>query len=31
MQFEEGSAPRAEVVWGRPGSGDEGPVLDMPW
>ncbi|KAJ5674092.1 hypothetical protein N7462_009531 [Penicillium macrosclerotiorum] len=21
----------AEVVWGRPGSGEEGPVLKMPW
>jgi isopenicillin-N N-acyltransferase-like protein len=21
----------AEVVWGRPGSGKEGPVLRMPW
>lgn len=31
MWFEEGSAPRGEVVWGRPGSGDEGPVLPIPW
>jgi isopenicillin-N N-acyltransferase-like protein len=23
--------PGAEVVWGRPGSGEEGPVLRMPW
>lgn len=31
MRFEEGSAPRGEVVWGRPGSGEEGPVLSVPW
>ncbi len=23
--------PAAEVVWGIPGSGEEGPVLNMPW
>lgn len=31
MRFGEGEEPRGEVVWGRPGSGDEGPVLNMPW
>lgn len=31
MRFEEGSEPKGEVVWGRPGSGEEGPVLKMPW
>ncbi|KAF8864790.1 putative acyl-CoA:6-aminopenicillanic-acid-acyltransferase [Acephala macrosclerotiorum] len=31
MRFKEGEKPSAEVVWGRPGSGEEGPVLKMPW
>lgn len=31
MKFEVGKEPCAEVVWGRPGSGEEGPVLKMPW
>ena len=31
MRFEKGRAPRGEVVWGRPGSGEEGPVFDIPW
>lgn len=31
MRFVKGGNPRAEVVWGRPGSGEEGPVLEMPW
>lgn len=31
MRFKEGEKPWAEVVWGTPGSGDEGPVLKMPW
>ncbi|KAE8453412.1 hypothetical protein EG329_010273 [Mollisiaceae sp. DMI_Dod_QoI] len=31
MRFEEGKVPSAEVVWGKPGSGEEGPVLRMPW
>ncbi|KUJ22972.1 AAT-domain-containing protein [Mollisia scopiformis] len=30
-RFKKGEAPSAEVVWGRPGSGEEGPVLKMPW
>ena len=31
MRLSEGSTPKGEVVWGRPGSGEEGPILDMPW
>lgn len=31
MKFKECEGPIAEVVWGRPGSGDEGGVLRMPW
>lgn len=31
MRFREGEKPSAEVVWGRPGSGEEGPILRMPW
>ncbi|KAH7346567.1 acyl-coenzyme A:6-aminopenicillanic acid acyl-transferase-domain-containing protein [Rhexocercosporidium sp. MPI-PUGE-AT-0058] len=31
MRFVEGEEPSAEVVWGRPGSGEEGEVLKMPW
>lgn len=31
MKFVEGQNPSAEVVWGRPGSGEEGSVLIMPW
>lgn len=30
MWFGQGE-PRGEVVWGRPGSGEEGPVLNIPW
>ncbi|EXJ88763.1 isopenicillin-N N-acyltransferase [Capronia epimyces CBS 606.96] len=30
MSLTEGS-PSAEVVWGKPGSGEEGPPLSMPW
>jgi isopenicillin-N N-acyltransferase-like protein len=30
MWFGQGG-PRGEVVWGRPGSGEEGPVLHIPW
>lgn len=26
-----GEKSTAEVVWGKPGSGEEGPVLKMPW
>lgn len=31
MNLAEGRQPSGEVVWGRPGSGEEGPVLTMPW
>ncbi|KAH6713770.1 acyl-coenzyme A:6-aminopenicillanic acid acyl-transferase-domain-containing protein [Leptodontidium sp. MPI-SDFR-AT-0119] len=31
MKFVAGEEPSAEVVWGRPGSGEEGGVLKMPW
>lgn len=31
MKFGDGQNPSAEVVWGRPGSGEEGAVLQMPW
>jgi isopenicillin-N N-acyltransferase-like protein len=31
MRFIEGREPTAELVWGKPGSGEEGPVLNMPW
>jgi isopenicillin-N N-acyltransferase-like protein len=31
MKFTGDRDPYAEVVWGRPGSGEEGPVLSMPW
>ena len=31
MTFAAGMEPRAEVVWGKPGSGEEGPILRMPW
>ena len=31
MRFAGGREPCAEVVWGRPGSGEEGPVLQLPW
>ncbi|KAL2069691.1 hypothetical protein VTL71DRAFT_14370 [Oculimacula yallundae] len=31
MSFVEGEVPSAEVVWGRPGSGEEGRILSMPW
>ncbi|KAG4437660.1 hypothetical protein IFR05_006871 [Cadophora sp. M221] len=31
MSFVAGEEPSAEVVWGRPGSGEEGGVLKMPW
>lgn len=31
MNFAKGTKPSAEVVWGMPGSGDEGEVLSMPW
>jgi len=31
MAFVKGQKPSAEVVWGIPGSGEEGPVLSMPW
>jgi isopenicillin-N N-acyltransferase like protein len=27
----DGTHPSAEVVWGQPGSGEEGQVLQMPW
>ncbi|KAF5350934.1 hypothetical protein D9758_010478 [Tetrapyrgos nigripes] len=31
MKFVQGQSPTAEVVWGKPGSGEEGDVLHMPW
>ena len=31
MKLVEGREPSGEVVWGRPGSGEEGPALKMPW
>ncbi|KAH8601285.1 acyl-coenzyme A:6-aminopenicillanic acid acyl-transferase-domain-containing protein [Bisporella sp. PMI_857] len=31
MNFAEGKQPEGEVIWGRPGSGEEGPVLKLPW
>ncbi|EJF60719.1 AAT-domain-containing protein [Dichomitus squalens LYAD-421 SS1] len=31
MTFQEGSRPSAEVVFGKPGSGDESEVFSMPW
>ncbi|RDW75317.1 AAT-domain-containing protein [Coleophoma cylindrospora] len=31
MKFQQGHDPAGEVVWGRPGSGEEGEVLTMPW
>ena len=31
MRLVAGRTPSAEVVWGKPGSGEEGPVLKMPW
>jgi isopenicillin-N N-acyltransferase-like protein len=31
MRFVKGKKPFAEVVWGRPGSDEEGEVLKMPW
>lgn len=31
MRFVREEKPSAEVVWGRPGSGEEGGVLKMPW
>ncbi|KAF2492284.1 putative acyl-CoA:6-aminopenicillanic-acid-acyltransferase [Lophium mytilinum] len=31
MNFAKGIKPSAELVWGMPGSGDEGGVLSMPW
>lgn len=31
MNLAEATEPSAEVVWGKPGSGEEGPVLSMPW
>ncbi|PVH84149.1 putative acyl-CoA:6-aminopenicillanic-acid-acyltransferase [Cadophora sp. DSE1049] len=31
MRFVDGERPTAEVVWGRPGSGEEGGALMMPW
>lgn len=31
MRLAEGREPSAEVVWGRPGSGEEGQILSMPW
>ncbi|KAH7397843.1 acyl-coenzyme A:6-aminopenicillanic acid acyl-transferase-domain-containing protein [Cadophora sp. MPI-SDFR-AT-0126] len=31
MRFVDGEEPSAEVVWGRPGSGEEGRPLKMPW
>jgi len=31
MWFGEGTEPKGEVVLGRPGSGEEGPAIDMPW
>lgn len=31
MRFVRGERPSAEVVWERPGSGEEGSVLRMPW
>lgn len=30
-RFVRGEEPSAELVYGRPGSGEEGPVLKMPW
>ncbi|CZS97484.1 related to acyl-coenzyme A:6-aminopenicillanic-acid-acyltransferase precursor [Rhynchosporium agropyri] len=31
MKLDEGGPPSAEIVWGRPGSGEEGDVLKIPW
>ena len=31
IRFVTGAEPKGEVVWGQPGSGEEGPVLKMPW
>ena len=31
MRLVRGREPNGEVVWGQPGSGEEGPVLEMPW
>jgi len=31
MKFSAKGQPTAEVVWGKPGSGEEGQVLHMPW
>lgn len=31
MRFVRGQEPGGEVVWGQPGSGEEGSVLKMPW
>ncbi|THU98532.1 AAT-domain-containing protein [Dendrothele bispora CBS 962.96] len=31
MKFVKGQKPTAEVVWGKPGSGEEGKVLHIPW
>lgn len=31
MRLKDGEEPSAEVVWGMPGSGEEGPVLEIPW
>jgi isopenicillin-N N-acyltransferase-like protein len=31
MNFAKGTKPSAELVWGQPGSGEEGEVLSMPW
>lgn len=31
MRFVRGVEPSGEVVWGQPGSGEEGSVLKMPW
>jgi isopenicillin-N N-acyltransferase-like protein len=31
MRFLKGQEPHGEVVWGQPGSGEEGSVLKMPW